>query len=639
MSPPEATHDRPKRLGLLTLAALGVVFGDIGTSPLYTLHECFHSQHGVPPRPDNVLGILSLIFWSLTMVVGVKYLTAILRADNHGEGGIFALLALLPPRTPDDARPGTPPEPAAWAALLVIAGASLLYGDGMITPAISVLSAIEGLEVGAPGLKPLVLPLTCGVLIALFLLQKRGTGKVGTVFGPVMLLWFVTIGVLGLRQIVRQPSILQALNPLLGLRLFVRERLHGLVVLGAVVLAVTGGEALYADLGHFGRRPIRAGWFALVMPALVASYFGQGALLLREGPRPSGLFFAMVPPGPATFALVILSTAATVIASQALISGAFSMTNQAVQLGYLPRFTVAHTSSEKEGQIYVPQVNWILACACVALVLAFRKSERLAAAYGFAVTGTMVITSIVFFEVTRTTWRWPLWKSLPLLLLFFAFDIPFFAANLLKIPEGGFVPLVIGAVVFAVMVTWKRGRRIYRQRMATDSKPLANLIAGGPHADLRQPTRCPGTGVFLTSHPEGFPPVVMNLVQRVRVLPEIVVLLTMEVLHVPHAAASEIEAHDLGNGIYRVLVKQGFMDAPDVPRALVEAARRFQLPLHLENATYYLGRDSFLATSAGEMGQVSERFFALLARAARSSTDHFGIPANQVVELGSQIDL
>ena len=638
MNPPEA-HERSKGLGLLSLTALGVVFGDIGTSPLYTLHECLGGQHGVAPGRENVLGILSLIFWSLTMVVSVKYLIFVLRADNRGEGGIFALLALLPDRPRRDGRPSTTLEPAAWAALLVMAGAALLYGDGMITPAISVLSAIEGLGVAEPHLKPVVLPLTCAVLIALFALQRRGTGSVGALFGPVMAVWFVTLGVLGARQIARNPSVLMALDPWHAIHFFALRRGRGFVVLGSVVLAVTGGEALYADLGHFGRRPIRSAWFALVMPALVLNYFGQGALMLSERTGNESAFFAMAPAGPWTYGLVALSTAATVIASQALITGAFSMTYQAMQLGYLPRLTVRHTSSDTEGQIYVPEVNWILAFACVALVLAFGRSDRLAAAYGIAVTGTMVITSIVFFEVTRTTWRWPLWKALPLLLLFLSFDLPFFAANLLKLPDGGFVPLLIGAVVFAIMATWKRGRRIYRDRLALDSKPVEQLIAGRGHALGHQPTRCPGVGIFLSSNPEGFPPVVLNLVQRVRILPEIVVLLTMEVLHVPHADESEMDVRDLGSGIYRVLIKQGFMDPSDVPRALQRAVARFALPVDLETATYYIGRDSFLATSAGQMGRVSEWFFALLTRNARSSTDHFHIPPQQVVEIGSRIDL
>jgi KUP system potassium uptake protein len=629
----------------VAVTALGVVFGDIGTSPLYTLHECVGGQRGVPVLPANVTGVLSLIFWSLTMVVTIKYLTVVMRADNHGEGGIFALLALLPgrgrARDGDGVATGIAGDPAAWAALLVIAGGALLYGDGMITPAISVLSAVEGLEVAAPSLHPLVLPMTCAILISLFLLQRRGTGSVGALFGPIMLLWFVTIAVLGVRQIVRHPAVLAALGPWHAVRFFATHGWRGFVVLGSVVLAVTGGEALYADMGHFGRGPIRLAWYAVAMPALVLNYFGQGALMLAEPGEHTSPFFAMVPPGPWTYGLVILSTLATVIASQALISGAFSMTAQAMQLGYLPRVTVNHTSRDTEGQIYVPEVNWALAVACVALVLGFRRSDNLAAAYGIAVTGTMVITSIVFFEVMRATWRVPLWKSLPLLLLFLSFDVPFFAANLLKLKDGGFVPLLVGAALFSVMVIWKRGRTIYRRRLAEASRPLETLLEGRSDERVQtpRPGRSPGTGVFLTSHAEDFPPIVLNLVERLHVLPETVVLLTIEIAHVPHVEDCAIRVDALGNGIHRVVARYGFMDHPNAPQALATAIRRAEPPIDLSRATYYIERDTFVATSAGEMGRVSEWVFAWLARNARPATDHFDIPPNQVVEIGSRIDL
>jgi KUP system potassium uptake protein len=625
------THAPHGRLVPLALGALGIVFGDIGTSPLYTLHECVHFGGAPTVRPVDILGVLSLIFWSLTMVVTVKYLTFIMRADNHGEGGIFALLALIPQRL-RTARSGD----IGWAAILVVVGAALLYGDGMITPAISVLSAMEGLEVATPALRPFVLPLTCVVLIGLFAIQSRGTGKVGAVFGPVMAVWFLTIAGLGVVHIARHPSVLAAFSPTYAASFFGEHGLRGSLVLGAVVLAVTGGEALYADMGHFGARPIRIAWLAVVMPALVANYFGQGALMLEDPAADHNPFFAMVPAGGWTYALVGLAAAATVIASQALISGAFSLTHQAVQLGYLPRLTIRHTSMETEGQIYVPEVNWTLACACVALVLAFRQSGNLAAAYGIAVTGTMAITSIIYFQVTRQTWHWPLGKSLPLLLLFLSFDLPFFAANLLKLRDGGFVPILVGASLFLVMVTWKRGRAIYRQILASSSLPFDALIAAGPE---RKAARCPGAGVFLTSHPDGFPPVVLNLVKRVHMLPETVVLLTMDVAHVPRLPDSAMRVDDVGQGVFRLTVEFGFMDAPDVPRALAGAIARFALPIDLEHVTYYIGRDTFLATRAGDMGRWSEKFFALLARGARSPTEHFCIPPQQVVEIGSQIDL
>ncbi len=629
--PPAASHAPQGKLGALALGALGIVFGDIGTSPLYTLHECTNAAHGVPPTPANVLGVLSLIFWSLTMVVTVKYLTFIMRADNHGEGGILALLALIPERM-RTARSGK----IGWAALLVIVGAALLYGDGMITPAISVLSAMEGLEVATTALRPVVIPLTCVVLVALFAIQSRGTGGVGKLFGPVMVVWFVTLAGLGLFHVVKNPAVLAALDPTHAVRFFVTHGGHGFMVLGSVVLAVTGGEALYADMGHFGARPIRLAWIALVMPSLVLNYFGQGALMLVDEAARENPFYAMVPAGGWTYALVVLAAMATVIASQALVSGAFSLTHQAVQLGFFPRVTITHTSSEAEGQIYVPEINWGLAIACVALVLTFEHSSRLAAAYGIAVTGTMGITSIIFFEVSRTTWRWPLWKAVPLLVLFLSFDIPFFVANLFKFLDGGYVPILVGAGFFTVMVTWKYGRRVYAEHVAAVAPPLDAFVAT---VDTQCYARVPGAGVFMSATPNGVPPVMLHQVQRIKVLPETVVLLTVRVTHVPYMGTETMTMEALGKGIYRVMAEFGFMDQPDVPRALDEARRRFDLPLAMPEVTYYLGRETFLATSKGKMGRWPETLFAFLSRNAKSATHHFNIPPEQVVELGSQIDL
>ena len=615
----------------MAVAALGIVFGDIGTSPLYALHECMMPGHGAAPTPANVMGVLSLIFWSLTMVVTVKYLTFILRADNHGEGGIFALLALIPERlrAPKFGNVG-------WAAVLVIAGAGLLYGDGMITPAISVLSAMEGLEVATPALKPAILPLACLVLAGIFALQRRGTGAIGRLFGPVMVVWFAALAFLGLRQIAERPSVLLALSPIFAVRFFAAQGRHAFLVLGSVVLVVTGGEALYADLGHFGRRPIRVAWFGLVMPALVLNYFGQGALLLRDAHTRVSPFFAMVPAGPWTFVLVVLAAAATIIASQALISGVFSLTQQAVQLGFFPRVTIMHTSRETEGQIYVPEMNWLLAVACIALVLVFERSSRLAAAYGLAVTGTMAITSLIYFEVTRATWRWPLWKALPLLALFLVFDLVFFGASLSKFADGGFVPVLIGLAFFVVMYTWHNGRRIYRDRLAAGSSSLDHFLSDGAG---RSAVRVPGTAVFVVRHDDGVPPVLVNLVQRMKVLPETVVLLTMNVGHAPHADATRVKHERLPAGFLRLVVEHGFMDVPDAPAALASAIQRFTLPIVASEVTYYLGRDTFVATSAGQMGHWSEALFAFLSRNARSSTDYFRIPPQQVIEIGSRIDL
>jgi len=637
---PEASSPReqnalPRARGssvtVLGLAALGVVFGDIGTSPLYTLHECTLPEHGGAPTPENILGVLSLIFWSLMLVVTVKYLTFVMRADNQGEGGILALLALLPERlrTTKSGRIG-------WVAVLVIIGAALLYGDGMITPSISVLSAMEGLEVGTPALKPLIVPLTCAVLVGLFALQHRGTRAVGHVFAPVMICWFLTLAGLGAYHLAKNPDVLVALLPTHAALFFARHGPRGVLVLGSVVLAVTGGEALYADMGHFGARPIRRAWFTIVMPALVLNYFGQGALMLSEVSARRNPFFAMVPAGGWTLALVLLSGAATVIASQALISGAFSLTHQAVQLGFFPRVRIRHTSQEAEGQIYVPLVNWALAAACLGLVVSFEQSTRLAAAYGIAVTGTMALTSIVYFEVSRTTWKWPLWKALALLLLFLSFDVPFLAANLFKFREGGYVPILAGAIVFALMITWKAGRRIYLDRVATVCPPIETFIAalGGKLA-----ARTTGSAVFLSAPGPGAPLVLVHHVARIRVLPETVVLLAIEVTHTPYVDAAETRLDELGNGFYRLVVRRGFMEVPDVPRALALAVERFDLPLNVSETTYFIGRDTFVATSAGQMGSLSEHLFAFLARNSDSASAHFLIPPEQVVEIGSQMDL
>jgi KUP system potassium uptake protein len=614
----------------MVLGALGVVFGDIGTSPLYTLHECVHFDGGATVQPADVLGMLSLVFWALTMVVTVKYLTFIMRADNHGEGGIFALLALIPPHMRTAKSGGI-----GWAAVLVVIGAALLYGDGTITPAISVLSAMEGLEVAAPSLKAFILPLTCVVLVGLFAIQSRGTGRVGALFGPVMLLWFVTIGGLGAFQVVRHPGVLAALDPVYAARYFARHGGHGALVLGAVVLAVTGGEALYADMGHFGARPIRIAWLGLVMPALVLNYFGQGALMLSDPATMDSPFFAMTS-GRWTIALVILSTAATVIASQALITGAFSLTQQAIQLGYFPRVTVTHTSRTAEGQIYVPEINWALAIACVALVLGFRESSRLASAYGIAVTGTMVITSLIYFEVTRCTWRWPPWRSVPLLVLFLSFDIPFFVANLFKFVDGGYVPVLLAAVLSVIMITWNRGRRIYGERSDTLAPSVGTFLAELPSKVV---ARIPGCSIFLTGRLTGIPLSLVHYVGRIRVLPEHVMLLTLDVVHVPHANDDAMVFEPLGDGVLHLTIERGFMDAMSVEPLLERAIARFALPIDLKMVTYCLGRETFLATSAGSMGKWSETLFAFLARNARSATTHFRIPPEQVIEIGLQIDL
>jgi KUP system potassium uptake protein len=624
-------HGHGGSLGL-ALAALGVVFGDIGTSPLYAVKECVSGPHGVAASEANVLGVLSLVFWAITMVVTVKYLTFIMRADNQGEGGILALLALVPERL----RPSRATA-LGWVPAIVLVGAALLYGDGIITPAISVLSAVEGLGVATPALEPVIVPVTCLILAGLFAVQSRGTEGIGRVFGPIMVLWFATLAGLGLRALAQNPAVLRALDPSYGAAFFVHNGGHGFLLLGSVVLAITGGEALYADMGHFGRGPIRIAWYALVLPALLLNYFGQGANLLAHPDAAASPFFALVPPGPATYALVALSTAATVIASQALISGAYSLTRQAIQLGYLPRMRVLHTSSTTEGQIYVPQVNWLLAAGCIVLVLAFRESTRLAAAYGIAVTGTMGITSVVFYVVARRTWGWPTAKALPLFLLFLAFDLPFFGANLMKLLDGGYVPVVIAAALFGLMATWKRGRSLMALAFARSARPLDELVARLAEDHV---ARVPATAVFLTSSADAAPPVLVHHVRHNKALASTVVLLTVVTERVPRVAADDrVEAKPLAGGLYRVILRSGFMQETDVPALLDVAAARVGFAAARGEVTYYLGRETILATERGQMGSAAEGVFAFLARNAASATAYFKLPPEQVVELGIQLDL
>ncbi|MFZ6184472.1 potassium transporter Kup [Nannocystis pusilla] len=613
--------------------ALGVVFGDIGTSPLYALKECIHPARGVPTTPADVLGVLSLVFWALTLVVTVKYLTFIMRADNGGEGGILALLALVPERLRAVGSPRL-----GWVPALGLFGAALLYGDGVITPAISVLSAVEGLTVATEALTHAVLPVTCVVLLALFAVQSRGSAGIGRVFGPVMVAWFGVIGGLGAYHLWRNPMVLGAVHPGHGLRFFHDHGLHGFAILGSVVLVITGAEALYADMGHFGRRSIRLAWYFLALPGLVLNYFGQGANLLLHPEAAANPFFALVPRGPATYALVALATTATVIASQALISGAFSLTGQAVQLGYLPRMQIRHTSHESLGQIYVPAVNWALAIGCLALVLGFRESSGLAAAYGVAVTGSMTITSALFYVVARHTLGWSRAASLLLLGLFLAIDLAFLGANLFKIRDGGYIPLLIGAALFTTMTVWKRGRALLAQAFRDLMIPLAQFErqASAGH----ELTRVPGTAVFLTSNPEDTPPMLTHHVRHNKALQRSVVLLTVSVERVPRVAAGvRLHVTELGPRFYRVIVRSGFMQGTRVPALLRGAVDAGLLDVDLDDLTYYLGRENILATEAGQMGRWTEGLFGFMMRNARSAAAHFDLPAEQVVELGIQIDL
>jgi KUP system potassium uptake protein len=628
------TAHRDGGLVPLALGALGVVYGDIGTSPLYALKECF-AHAGVEPTAADVLGLLSLVFWALTLVVVVKYLTFVMRADNRGEGGILALLALLRRK---DTRGG----------LLVMAGlfgAALLYGDGVITPAISVLSAVEGLEVATPVFEAFVVPLTVLILAALFLVQRRGTSGVGAVFGPATLVWFVAIGLIGLRGIVAHPAVLAGLSPLYALGFFAAHGGQGFLVLGAVVLCITGGEALYADMGHFGRRPIRLAWYVVVFPALLLNYFGQGATALdRCGADPGGAacaavlanpFYAIVPDA-FLYPMVVIATVATVVASQALISGAFSLTQQAVQLGFAPRVQIRHTSAVTEGQIYVPVVNQLLMVACIALVLVAQRSSRLAAAYGIAVTGTMAITSILFYEVARGHWHWPRWKAGGLVALFLLVDLGFFGANLAKLFSGGWFPLVAALGVFTVMSTWKAGGRwrageAERMRMRfTDF--LETLKAS------RVP-RVPGTAVFMTQDPEGTPPALLHHLKHNQSLHEQVVILTILGTTEPEVPQDRrVEVRQLGRGFWRVVARYGFMEQPWVPEVMRLAAQNGLATIR-GRTSYYLGRETFVPTGRSNLARWRARLFVFLARNARSPTEFFGIPPNDVVELGAQLQI
>jgi len=612
----------------LFVGAIGVVYGDIGTSPLYALKECFSPEnpHHVAVSAANVLGVLSLVFWSLMMVIIVKYMTFVMRADNEGAGGILALLALVP-------RPLR--QGRSVVLLLALFGTALLYGDGVITPAISVLSAIEGLEIATAAAQPVVLPLTIAVLVALFSVQRRGTAGIGRVFGPVTLVWFASIAALGARSLVRRPDVLLAVDPRHAFAFFVANERHGFLVLGSVFLVVTGGEALYADMGHFGRGVIRRAWFAVVFPALLLNYFGQGAMLLELPAAASNPFYALVPSW-ALYPVVAIATAATVVASQALISGAFSLTQQAVQLGFFPRVTIVHTSRETEGQIYVPEINNMLLVACVACVLIFRSSTALAAAYGIAVTGTMGITTVIYFVVLRRTWHWGLARALPLLVVFLTFDLAFFGANAAKFVHGGWFPVTLAVTLFLVMTTWHRGRQLLGEAIRPTLLPLDVFLGD---VSSSKPHRVGGTAVFMASNPEGTPPALLHNFKHNQVLHEHVVLLSVQSLPVPEApAAQRLNVEELGEGFFRVTAQFGFMETPNVPEAL-RRCREHGLVVLPDRASFYLGRETLVANGASKMARWRKTLFAFISRNARPATSYFGLPPNRVVELGAQIEL
>ena len=618
-----------KRFAALTLAALGVVYGDIGTSPLYAVKEVFAGNHPIPVTMANIYGSLSLFFWALIIVVSIKYVTFIMRADNRGEGGIMALIALALHTAQEK------PRQARLIMIFGVLGAAMFYGDGMVTPAISVLSAVEGLEIVTPAFKPVVIPITLLVLFGLFFVQRNGTAKVGTYFGPIMMLWFSSLAVLGIHNIIAHPAILMAINPYYGVEFLLENKAMSLVAMGNVVLAVTGAEALYADMGHFGRKPISRAWFSFVLPALVLNYFGQGALILAQPEAAKNPFFLSAPEW-ALFPLVGLATLATVIASQAVISGAFSVTRQAMQLGFVPRMEVQHTSEKEQGQIYLPAVNWGLMIAVMILVLGFKSSNNLAAAYGIAVTGDMVITSILAAYVVAKVWKWGWLKAGLLFACFLSVELVFLAANVLKIPDGGWFPLIAGVVVFILMMTWKRGRQLLSERLKGERLELSMFLDS---LGSSMPTRVAGTAVFLNADPRGGPHALLHNLMHNKVLHERVVLLSVQFFDVPYVPEIDrVEVRQLKENFWSVIIQYGFKDEPDVPAAL-DLCANAGLAFSALETSYFIGRETLIPRLGSEMAFWREKIFIAMFRNAGSATAFFKIPSNRVVELGTQVVL
>ncbi|AHB05660.2 potassium transporter Kup [Pandoraea pnomenusa] len=621
---------RPQAMPALMVAAIGVVFGDIGTSPLYALKECFDPQHGIPFNQQAVFGIISLLFWALVIVVSLKYVLFVMRADNRGEGGVLALMAL----SLRSVRAGS-----KWAAVLMMLGmfgACMFYGDAVITPAISVMSAVEGLEIAAPSLSRFVLPITIVILIVLFSMQKSGTAKVGRLFGPVMVTWFVILGVLGVYNIVAAPEIVKAINPYYGIHFIHTHALQAYIVLGSVFLVLTGAEALYADMGHFGIRPIRFAWSFLVFPALALNYFGQGALLLTNPKAIENPFFLMAPDW-ALMPLVIVATAATVIASQAVISGAFSLTSQAIQLGYVPRMKILHTSDREIGQIYMPVINWALLLVIVWIVLAFKSSSNLAAAYGIAVTTTMVITTVLACVVMVKVWNWNKFLVALVITGFLVVDFAFFGANLIKVEEGGWLPLALGAFLFFMLMTWHKGRQLLRERTAADGIPLGPFLQG---LLAHPPHRVAGTAIYLTGGNSLVPVSLLHNLKHNRILHERTIFLTFRTVDVPYVEDStRIEVKDHTGGLFSVVATFGFNETPDVKEVLHLLEEKTDMHFELMDTSFFLARETVVPTKLPGMSIWRERLFAWMHQNAAKPTDFFSIPANRVVELGTKIEI
>lgn len=619
-----------KRLATLTLAALGIVYGDIGTSPLYAIKEVFGStHHPVPITPENVLGILSLFFWSLIVVVTLKYVSFIMRANNKGEGGIIALMTLALQKG----------VAGTWQQKLLVTlglfGAALFYGDGVITPAISVLSAVEGLEIITPAFKPYILPITLIILVGLFIFQRRGTASVGALFGPVMVLWFAILAVLGAAAIIENPSVLAAINPLYAFNFLQGNSVLGFFALGAVVLCITGAEALYADMGHFGAKPIQYAWLGYVLPALLINYFGQGALLLADPSAVENPFYLLAPEW-GRYPLVILATVATIIASQAVISGAFSITQQAMQLGYTPRLAIQHTSDREMGQIYLPAINWLLLISIILLVVEFGSSSKLAAAYGIAVTGTMLITNILAIAVAIRLWDWSPARAVLGALPFICIDLGFFLANSVKIPDGGWFPLVFGLAVFILLTTWKRGRELLGERLAANAMQLRPFITNIAESGVE---RVPGTAVFMTPDPESVPHALLHSLKHYKALHEQVIILSVKVFDVPYVPdIDRVEVHRLASNFAQVVVQYGFKDEPDIPAALALCGES-GLTLDMMDTSFFLGRETLIPKLGSSMAYWRALIFVAMFRNAGSATAFFKIPSNRVVELGSQVVL